>query len=72
MSTVPTKDTPPPPDNAKIHLLGGTAGMYGRPTNGGSPVVGQPEGIPSSQPAPASVPENSPTPLATNGGTVGS
>lgn len=53
MSTVPKADTPPPANNAKTYTISGSAGMYGRPTNGGAPVAGKSEGNPSGGDAPA-------------------
>ena len=53
MSTVPKADTPPPANNAKTHTISGTAGMYGRPANGGAPVAGKQEGNPPGGDAPA-------------------
>ena len=53
MSTVPKADTPPPANNAKTYTISGSAGMYGRPTNGGAPVAGKQEGNPAGGDAPA-------------------
>ena len=60
MSTVPKADTPPPANNAKTHTISGTAGMYGRPANGGAPVAGKQEGNPPGGDAPAGATPSNP------------
>lgn len=52
MSTVPKAETPPPANNAKTTTITGSAGMYGRPAQGGAPVAGKQEGNPPTE-APA-------------------
>lgn len=53
MSTVPKAGDPAPADNSQTLLISGSAGMYGRPANGGAPVAGKQEGNAPTSDAPA-------------------